>query len=59
MSAPGMAAAEAFDGEPASLEGAMLFYGFHTIGAAGRCVAAAGTQQRRYGQLIKADERGK
>ena len=44
MAAPGMATAKTFDGEPATFEGAMLFYGFHAIGAAGRCVAAAGTQ---------------
>ncbi len=56
MPAPGMAASKAFQRKPAPLERAMLLYGLHTIGTAGRRVAATRPQQRRYGQLVKAYE---
>ncbi len=58
MPAPGVAAAKALQGQPATLQRPMFFYGLHPIGTAGGCVAATRAQQRRYGQLVKADERG-
>lgn len=59
MPAPGVAAAKALQGQPATLQRPMFFYGLHPIGTAGGRVPTACAQQRRYGQLVKADERGK
>jgi len=59
VSAPGVAAPKALQRKPATLQRAVLLNSLHSIGAAGRRVAATRSQQRRYGQLIKAYERGK
>jgi hypothetical protein len=56
MPAPGVAASKAFQRKPAPFQRAVLLYCLHTIGTAGRRVAAARAQQRRYGQLVKAYE---
>jgi len=51
-----VAAAKALDGEPATLEGAVLTDSFEAVGTAGRRKAAAGTKKRGYSALVKADK---
>ena len=46
MTAPGVAAQETPECQPATFPGAVFFDGFHSISAAGGRVAAFGTQQR-------------
>lgn len=56
MPSPGMAGAEAAEGEPATLEGAVLADSLEAVGAAGGGKAAFGPEKRRYGTLVKADD---
>jgi len=56
MAAPGMAGAEAAEGEPATLERAVLADGLEAIGAAGGGKPAFGPEKRGYGTLVKADD---
>lgn len=56
---PGMAAGDAFDGQPASLERPVLPDRLDTILGAGGAVAATGTQQGGQQQLIGSDQQEK
>jgi len=54
--APGMAAADALDGQPAALGRPMHFQRLDPIGRAGGRIAASRPQQRRYQKLVGADQ---
>lgn len=56
MAAPGVAAKEAAQGEAPAFPGAVLFYSFESVGAAGGDVAAFGAEKWRDEGLVEADE---
>lgn len=56
MPAPGVAAADTLQGHPPAFERAIFFDGFGSISAAGGCVPAFGTEERRDRALVYADD---
>lgn len=53
--APGMATAEAFEGEPCATDDAVLHDGFYRVGAAGGGEAAGRRKQGGDAELVEAD----
>lgn len=59
MPAPGMAAADAFEREPASFKGAILADGLDTVLRTRGRIPARCTQHRRQQVLVRLDQRNK
>ena len=56
MTAPGVAAADAFDGQPETFKDSMFLKCFNGVMRAGRCKTALGPQPGRDHPLVNFDE---